>query len=447
MLIEFLPFWIADYLAAWLFLVLTIALMLGFPVTFTMMGTSFLFGLIGLPATFFDLLPLRMWGIMTNTMLMAVPLFVFMGLALERSGLAKELLETMEELFRNVRGGLAISVVVVGALLGASTGIVGATVVTMGLMSLPTMLKHNYSKPFASGTVAASGTLGQIIPPSLVLLLLGPVMEVPIGDMFIGAVIPGLILVILYCLFIYFASFFGGRHVPAAHSQRPVFDKGFIIRICKALIPPLFLILAVLGTIFAGIATPTESGSMGAAGAILLSAFNGKLSFSLLHDVAKSTIKMTCMVFIIIMGATCFALVFRGLGGDDMLREFVDSMNLAGWQLVTMVMIFIFILGFFLDFIEITYIHIPIIAPIVVDYGYDPLWFGIMFAVNLQTSFMTPPFGPSLFYLKGVCPPEVKTTHLYKGIIPFVILQLIGLTIIAVWPELVTWLPKIVYGN
>ncbi len=447
MLLEFLPLWFADYLAAWLFLALTIALMLGFPVTFTMMGTSFLFGLIGLPPIFFDLLPLRMWGIMGNTMLMAVPLFVFMGLALERSGLAKELLETMEELFRNVRGGLAISVVVVGALLGASTGIVGATVVTMGLMSLPTMLKHNYSKSFASGTVAASGTLGQIIPPSIVLLLLGPVMEVPIGDMFIGAVIPGLILVVLYCLFIYVSSFISTNHIPPAHEQMAHFDRAFILKICRALLPPLFLILAVLGTIFAGIATPTESGAMGAVGAIILTAMNRKLSFRLLQDVSKGTIKMTCMVFIIIMGATCFALVFRGLGGDDLLREFIDSLNLQGWQLVTMVMIFIFILGFFLDFIEITYIHIPIIAPIVVDYGYDPLWFGVMFAVNLQTSFMTPPFGPSLFYLKGVCPPEVKTTHLYKGIIPFVILQIIGLGIIAAWPQLVTWLPGIVYGK
>ncbi|MCF6246642.1 MAG: TRAP transporter large permease subunit [Desulfobacula sp.] len=447
MLIEFLPFWFANYLAAWLFLALTIALMMGFPVTFTMMGTSFLFGLIGLNPSFFDLLPLRMWGIMNNTMLMAVPLFIFMGLALERSGLAKELLETMEELFRNIRGGLAISVVLVGALLGASTGIVGATVVTMGLMSLPTMLKHNYSKSFAAGTVAASGTLGQIIPPSIVLLLLGPVMEVPVGDMFMGAVIPGLILVVLYCLYIYFSSFFSTKHIPRAQDKGATFDKAFILKIFKALIPPLFLILAVLGSIFAGIATPTESGSMGAVGAIILTAFNKKLSFKLLHEVAKGTIKMTCMVFIIIMGASCFALVFRGLGGDDLLREFITSLNLTGWQLVTMVMIFIFILGFFLDFIEITYIHIPIIAPIVVEYGYDPLWFGIMFAVNLQTSFMTPPFGPSLFYLKGVCPPEVKTTHLYRGIIPFVILQIIGLMIIAAWPSLVTWLPGIVYGN
>ena len=447
MLIDYLPFWIADYLAAWLFLVLTIALMGGFPVTFTMLGVSFLFGLIGLHPGFFDLLPLRMWGIMNNTMLMAVPLFVFMGLALERSGLAKELLETMEELFQNVRGGLAISVIIVGALLGASTGIVGATVVTMGLMSLPTMLKHKYSKSFAAGTVAASGTLGQIIPPSIVLLLLGPVMEVPIGDMFIGAVIPGMLLVVLYCLFIWTSTFFGTKHVPAAQEKGAVFDNAFILKIFKALVPPLFLILAVLGTIFAGIATPTESGAMGAVGAVILTAMNGKLSFKLLHEVAKGTIKMTCMVFIIIMGATCFALVFRGLGGDDLLREFIDSMNLSGWQLVTMVMIFIFILGFFLDFIEITYIHIPIIAPIVVDYGYDPLWFGILFAVNLQTSFMTPPFGPSLFYLKGVCPPEIKTTDVYKGIIPFVILQLVGLFIIAMWPSLVTWLPKVVYGN
>jgi tripartite ATP-independent transporter DctM subunit len=447
MLIDLLPLWMADYLAAWLFLVLTIALMVGFPVTFTMMGTSFLFGLIGLSPGFFDLLPLRMWGIMNNTMLMAVPLFIFMGLALERSGLARELLETMQALFRNVRGGLAISVVVVGALLGASTGIVGATVVTMGLMSLPTMLKHRYSNSFAAGTVAASGTLGQIIPPSLVLLLLGPVMEVPIGDMFIGALLPGLILVLCYCLFIWLASFAGKGHVPAAHEERVAFDPAFIRRILKALVPPLFLILAVLGTIFAGIATPTESGAMGAVGAVLLTALNGKLSVALIHEVAKETIKMTCMVFIIIMGATCFALVFRGLGGDDLLREFIDSLHLQGWQLVTMVMLFIFVLGFFLDFIEITYIHIPIIAPIVVDYGYDPLWFGIMFAVNLQTSFMTPPFGPSLFYLKGVSPPQIRTTDLYKGIIPFVVLQLIVLVIIALWPALVTQLPKLVYGN
>lgn len=447
MLIEYLPLWIADYLALWLFLVLTIALMAGFPVTFTMMGTSFLFGLIGLHPAFFDLLPLRLWGVMTNTMLMAVPLFVFMGLALEKSGLAKELLETMEELFRNVRGGLGISVVMVGALLGASTGIVGATVVTMGLMSLPTMLKHNYSKSFSCGTIAASGTLGQIIPPSVVLLLLGPVMDVPIGDMFMGGVIPGMMLVGLYCIFIYLSTFFGTKHVPAAKLKGATFDAAFLNRIFKALLPPLFLILAVLGTIFAGIATPTESGAMGAIGAVLLTILNKKFNLKMLHDVSKGTIQMTCMVFIIIMGASCFALVFRGLHGDDLLRTFIDSMHLSGWQLVTMVMIFIFILGFFLDFIEITYIHIPIIAPIVMDYGFDPLWFGIMFAVNLQTSFMTPPFGPSLFYLKGVCPPEVQTIDLYKGIIPFVILQLIGLIMVGFWPELATWLPKFVYSN
>lgn len=447
MLIDFLPLWIADYLAAWLFLIMTLALLLGFPVTFTMMGVSFLFGLIGLDPTLFELMPLRMWGVMTNTMLMAVPLFIFMGFVLEKSGLARELLETMEELFRNVRGGLAISIIVVGALLGASTGIVGATVVTMGLMSLPTMLKHKYSGSIASGTVAASGTLGQIIPPSIVLLLLGPVMEVPIGDMFMGAVIPGLLLVVFYCLFIYISAVCGSSHIPKASQQRVEFNPDFLKRLGRALIPPLLLILTVLGTIFAGIATPTESGAMGAIGAIILTAFNKKLSFPLLHEVAKGTIRMTSMVFIIIMGATCFTLVFRGLGGDDLLREFIASMNLQGWQLITMVMIFIFILGFFLDFIEITYIQIPIIAPIVVEFGYDPLWFGILFAMNLQTSFMTPPFGPSLFYLKSVCPPGVKTTDLYRGIIPFVIIQLIVLAVIAAWPPLVTWLPTQVYGQ
>jgi len=447
MLIDFLPLWIADYLAAWLFLIMTVALMIGFPVTLTMMGVSFLFGLVGLDPTLFELMPLRMWGVMTNTMLMAVPLFIFMGFVLEKSGLAQDLLETMEELFRNVRGGLAISIMVVGALLGASTGIVGATVVTIGLMSLPTMLKHKYSTKISSGTVAASGTLGQIIPPSIVLLLLGPVMEVPIGDMFLGAVFPGLILVLLYCLFIYGAALFGSSHIPPPADRRAVFDRDFILRLCRALIPPLLLIIAVLGTIFAGIATPTESGAMGAVGAILLTALNRRLSLPLLLDVAKGTIKMTSMVFIIIMGATCFSLVFRGLGGDDLLREFIDSLNLQGWQLIAIVMVFIFLLGFFLDFIEITYIQIPIIAPIVADFGYDPLWFGIMFAMNLQTSFMTPPFGPSLFYLKSVSPPEVKTTDLYRGIIPFVVIQLIVLGMIAAWPQLVTWLPGIVYGT
>ncbi|MCG8335993.1 MAG: TRAP transporter large permease subunit [Proteobacteria bacterium] len=445
MLIDFLPAIFADYLAGWLFLVLTILLMAGYPVTFTLLGTALIFGIIGFDLSFFDLLPLRIWGVMRNVTLMAVPLFVFMGVMLEKSGLAKDLLETMGQLFGRVRGGLAISVVVVGALLGASTGVVGATVVTMGLLSVPVMLKQGYNKELATGTVSASGTLGQIIPPSIILVLLGDILGVSVGDLFMGAVIPGLVLVTLYIIYIALVAYFKPDLAPAMKGVQ--FNKEFYIHVLKVLIPPLALMIAVLGSIFAGIATPTESGAMGAAGATLLAVFNKKFSLEALKGTMQDTTKLTCMVFIILVGANAFGLVFRGLGGDELIREFINHLDMEGWQVVFIVMCLIFVLGFFLDFIEICFIHIPVLAPIIADFGFHPLWFGILFAVNLQTSFMTPPFGFSLFYLKAVCPGDIKTMHIYRGIIPFVVVQLIGLAIIAFWPWAVFWLPEQVFGT
>lgn len=439
------------YLPAWMFLALTILLMAGFPVTFTLMGTALTFGLIGFGWSFFDLLPLRIWGVMTNVTLLAVPLFVFMGVMLERSGLAEELLDTMGLLFGRIRGGLAVSVVVVGALLGASTGIVGATVVTMGLLAVPTMLRRGYKKELVTGTVSASGTLGQIIPPSIVLVLIGDIVGVPVGDLFMGAVLPGLVLVGLYMAYILVVAFINPKLAPpiprdelAALTPRIMMRK-----LTRALFPPLFLMLAVLGSIFAGIASPTEAASVGAVGATLLTIANRKFNLTTLREVMYSTMQLTCMVFIILVGAASFGLVFRGMGGDELVRHFLGGLahHHGQWFVLAVVMGLIFVIGFFLDFIEITFIHVPVLAPIMIEFGFDPAWFCILIAVNLQTSFMTPPFGFSLFYLKAVTPPEVTTGHIYRGIIPFVALQLIGLFIVVFFPILVTWLPKVVFGN
>jgi tripartite ATP-independent transporter DctM subunit len=440
-----------EYLAAWMFLALTILLMAGFPVAFTLLGTALFFGLIGFGWSFFDLLPLRIWGRMTNVTLMAVPLFVFMGVMLERSGLAEELLDTMAILFGRLRGGLAISVVVVGALLGASTGIVGATVVTMGLLAVPTMLRRNYQKELATGTVSASGTLGQIIPPSIVLVLIGDIVGVSVGDLFMGAVFPGLVLVTLYIIYILLAANLRpGIAPPIPKAELDAISKRELMtRVSKALFPPLFLMIAVLGSIFAGIASPTEAAAVGAVGATLLAVANKKFNMKTLKDVMLSTTNLTCMVFIILCGAAAFGLVFRGLGGDHLVRNFLGSLAHAysHWAVLAIVMGVIFIIGFFLDFIEITFIHVPVLAPIMLEFGFDPVWFCILLAVNLQTSFMTPPFGFSLFYLKAVTPPEVTTGHIYRGIIPFVLFQLIGLAIVAFVPELATWLPKVVFSG
>jgi tripartite ATP-independent transporter DctM subunit len=424
-------------------------LLLGYPVAFTIGGVSLVFGLIGFGPAFFNLLPLRIWGRMTAFTLMAVPLFIYMGVMLEKSGIAEELLETMALVFSKVRGGLAISVIFVGALMGASTGIVGATVVTMGLLSVPTLLRRNYSKALATGTVAASGTLGQIIPPSIVLVLLGDIINIPIGDLFIGAVIPGLILVVLYMLYILIVAVIRPDWAPPIPREEldAISSKELYRRVLKALIPPLGLMIAVLGSIFAGIASPTEAASVGAVGATLLTVAYKKFSYTVWMDVMKQTATLTCMVFIILVGATTLGLVFRGLDGDRLVRELIAALPFGKWGILFIVMGIIFIAGFFLDFIEITFIHVPVLAPIMISMGVDPLWLAVLIAINLQTSFLTPPFGFSLFYLKGVTPPEVSTMDIYKGIIPFVIIQIIGLIIICLIPETVTWLPKLVYGG
>jgi tripartite ATP-independent transporter DctM subunit len=443
--------WFMDFLPGWMFLALTILLMAGFPVTFTLMGTALCFGLIGFGWSFFNLLPLRIWGVMTNVTLLAVPLFVFMGVMLERSGLAEELLDTMGLLFGRIRGGLAVSVVVVGALLGASTGIVGATVVTMGLLAVPTMLKRGYAKTLATGTVSASGTLGQIIPPSIVLVLIGDIVGVPVGDLFMGAVMPGLVLVGLYILLIFVITLIWPDAAPTIPKEELAALTPAILlgKVLRALIPPLFLMVAVLGSIFAGVASPTEAAAVGAVGATLLTIVNRKFNLTILREVMHSTMQLTCMVFIILVGAAAFGLVFRGTGGDHLVRSFLGGIahHHGKWVVLAIVMGLIFIIGFFLDFIEITFIHVPVLAPIMIEFGFDPLWFCILIAVNLQTSFMTPPFGFSLFYLKAVTPPEVRTGHIYKGIIPFVAFQLIGLFIVVLFPELVTWLPKVVFSG
>lgn len=440
-----------EYLPAWMFLALTILLMAGFPVTFTLLGTALLFGSIGFGWSFFNLLPLRIWGVITNVTLIAVPLFVFMGVMLERSGLAEDLLDTMSLLFGRLRGGLAISVIAVGAMLGASTGIVGATVVTMGLLAVPTMLRRGYQKELATGTVAASGTLGQIIPPSIVLVLIGDIVGVSVGDLFLGAVLPGLVLVVLYTAYILILAYLKPDLAPAVPQEElDAISRGQLaVRVGKALIPPVFLMISVLGSIFAGIASPTEAAAVGAVGATLLTVVNGKFKMEILQAVMLTTVRLTCMVFIILCGAAAFGLVFRGLGGDELVRGFLGAVagKYSHGTVLFIVMAVIFIIGFFLDFIEITFIHVPVLAPIMIDFGYDPVWFCILIAVNLQTSFMTPPFGFSLFYLKAVTPPEITTGDIYRGIIPFVIVQLIGLLIVAFFPQLATWLPDIVFGD
>ncbi len=434
-----------DYLAAWMFLVLTILLLAGFPVAFTLMGTALAFGLMGFEWNFFNMLPMRIYGIMSNYTLIAVPLFIFMGVMLERSGLAANLLQAMAMIFGRLRGGLAVAVVVVGALLGASTGIIGATVVTMGLLALPTMMKHGYQHELSTGTIAASGTLGQIIPPSIVLVLLGDIIGVSVGDLFVGAVLPGLLLVAAYIVYILIFSALRPDAAPPvlykpdeAHE-----DESLTSYVLRALIPPLLLMILVLGSIFAGIASPTEAAGVGAAGATILCIANRKFSLNILRQVMETTTQLTSMVFIILAGAAAFGLVFRGLGGDIVIREFVTHIPFGKWGVLLTVMMVIFIAGFFLDFIEITFIHIPVLAPIMKSFGFDPVWFSILFAVNLQTSFLTPPFGFALFYLKGVSPIGIETTEIYKGIVPYVLLQVVVLGIIILCPQIATWLPSV----
>lgn len=456
-----------EWLSLLLFAIIFIALLIGFPVALTLAGVSLLFALIANAFGAFDLaflqsIPNRIFSIMSNETLIAVPLFVFMGIMLEKSKIAENLLITMDEVMRGIKGGLGIAVILVGMLLAASTGIVGATVVTMGLLALPTMLKQGYCPKLASGTICASGTLGQIIPPSIVLILLGDVLSssyqqaqlnqgifspetLSVGDLFVGALLPGMLLVVLYMLYVFYQAVRNPDKVPN-HIGNPV-APGLGMRIVKSLLPPLTLILLVLGSILGGFATPTEAASLGALGALILSAFNRQLNLSNLQEVMRNTTKITAMIFLIFIGAAFFSLVFRGLGGDDLMHDLLSDLPGGVFTAMLIVMALMFILGFFLDFIEITYVVVPVVAPILLMMGVDPIWLGIMIAINLQTAFLTPPFGFALFYLKGVAPPELKTIDLYKGTIPYISIQLLVLIAIAIWPEIVTWLPGIVYSE
>lgn len=423
--------WIALLMVALVFLFL----IFGFPVAFTLAGVATITGLLTLGSEFFNFLPSRIMGVMSNYVLLAVPLFIYMGIMLEKSGMAATLLKTMAQVFGKINGGLGVSVIIVGALLAASTGIVGATVVTMGLISLPSMIETKYNIPLATGIIASSGTLGQIIPPSIVLILLGTVLNVPVGNLFIGAVLPGIIIVGFYILYVLVLARIKPGVAPPVRREEGT--KITFRSILVAFIMPLLLIVSVLGSIFAGIASPTEAAAVGAFGSILLTIIAGKFKFRSLIQVGRETTRLTTMVFFILIGATTFSLVFRGLHGDDLILELIQSTNLSPENLLILILFIVFILGFFIDFVEIIFIVVPIVLPILQAYGVDLLWVGILLAVNLQTSFLTPPFGFSLFYLKGVAPPEVKTNHLYKGILPFVAIQLVVLALIFLFPNIV----------
>jgi tripartite ATP-independent transporter DctM subunit len=427
-----------------LFLLVFILILFGYPVALTLGGMSILAGLLFFDIDFFYLVSLRIYGIMNNFVLLAVPLFVFMGLTLEKSGIAERLLETMAILFGKIKGGLAYSVVIVGGMLAASTGIVGATVVTMGLISLPTMLKRGYDAKLATGVIASSGTLGQIIPPSVVLVLLGSVLNVSVGNLFISALLPGITLVFLYLIYIGISTYFSPASAPAMPVEmiKEFKEKTSISNIINAFLLPFILIFAVLGSIFLGIASPTEAAGIGAAGALLLSVIQGSINIKKIKDISTETTKLTSIVFMILLGATSFSLVFRGLEGDKILVDMITASNLTPEIFLIYILIVVFIAGFFIDFIEIIFIIVPVISPILIALDIDLIWVGIMLAINLQTSFLTPPFGFSLFYLKSVSPKEIKTTDIYKGVFPFVIIQLLFLIYLFFNPEFIYIIPE-----
>jgi len=452
-----------EWMALYLFAAVFVVLLAGYPVAFTLAGTALIFSAIGQATGSFDpdfieALPNRIYGIMTNQILIAVPLFVFMGVMLERSKIAEDLLETMTRLFGSLRGGMGISVILVGMLLAASTGIVGATVVTMGLLSLPTMLKRGYDPQISTGMICASGTLGQIIPPSIVLVLLGDVLSsayqqaqldmgifspetLSVGDLFVGALIPGLLLVVMYILYIAFVAFTKPEAMPALPRNAHENSSPLVKAIFLSLLPPLLLIVSVLGSIIGGLATPTEAAAIGAVGAMFLAATKKQLNLENLTEVVRSTLRVSSMVFMILIGAALFSLVFRGFGGDELIQELLSDLPGGKFTAVFAVMLVMFLLGFVLDFIEITFVVVPIVGPVLLAMGIDPVWLGIMIAINLQTSFLTPPFGFALFYLRGVAPAQIKTTQIYKGVMPFIAIQLLAMGLIAYWPALATWLP------
>ena len=451
-----------EYIPLLMFAVVFLALLAGYSVAPTLGGVALLFAFVGGSAGIFDLntlgfLPSRLYGIMTNQTLIAVPLFVMMGITLERTRIAATLLESMARLMGRTPGGLGLAVIIVGMLMAASTGIVGATVVTMGLLALPSLLKHGYEPSFASGTIAATGTLGQIIPPSIALVLLGDVLSnayqqaqvsqglfapktVSVGDLFAGALIPGLILVLLYATYLLSRALYQPKSAPASSGE---IDSGpLFVALSKGLAPPLFLITAVLGSILLGYATPTEAAAVGAMGALILAILYRALKRKILQEIMRATLLTTSMVFFILIGASIFSLVFRGYGGDDLVATLFADMPGGQWTAIGIVMLVIFLLGFILDFIEITYVVVPIVGPVLLSMGVDPVWLGVMIAVNLQTSFLTPPFGFALFYLRGVAPETIATSDIYRGVVPFIGLQLLLLSLLVAMPKLATWLPN-----
>lgn len=452
MLLEFLPLI--------MFAVVCAALMLGYPVAFTLAGVALIFAALGIVFGGFDTqlllaYPDRVFGTISNTTLIAVPLFIFMGVLLERSKMAEELLENMSHACGKLPAGMGISVVLVGAMMAASTGIVGATVVTMGLMSLPTMLKRGYQPELACGTICATGTLGQIIPPSIALVLLGDIISsayaqaqlnlgvynakpVSVGDLFMGAIVPGLLLVVFYLVYLLVI----GKLRPNLAPAKPDDEGVPAATLVKSIAPPLLLIALVLGSIISGAATPTEAAGVGAIAALLLAIAKGKLSLEILHSALVSTTKVTAMVFAILLGASLFSLVFHGYGGQELIEGMFQALPGGKWTALILVMLILFLLGFILDFIEITFVVVPLLGPVLLQFGFDPIWLGIMIALNLQTSFLTPPFGFALFYLRGVAPEEVKTGAIYRGVVPFIALQIALLILLALWPELATWLPE-----
>jgi tripartite ATP-independent transporter DctM subunit len=447
-----------EFVPLLMFLAVCLLLMFGYPVAFTLAGTALAFAAGGIltgtfDAGFLSALPGRMFGTINNSTLIAVPLFIMMGTILEKSRVAEELLDSMARAFGSLRGGLGISVVVVGMLLAASTGIVGATVVTMGLLSLPSMLRNGYSPSLATGTICATGTLGQIIPPSIALVLLGDILSnayqraqlnmnifnpktVSVGDLFVGALIPGLVLVAMYIIYLLVFAHLRPQDAPPANREKVSAGE-----IARGLLPPLVLIAVVLGSILAGAATPTEAAGIGAMGALLLALVKGQMNGPRLGEAVRNTLEVTCMVFMILVGAAVFSLVFRGFGGEELIHQFFIDMPGGVMGATLVVMVVIFLLGFILDFIEITFVVVPIVGPILLTMGLDPIWLGIMIALNLQTSFLTPPFGFALFYLRGVAPENLPTGAIYRGVIPYIIIQLLLLVALWIWPALATWLP------
>lgn len=439
-----------------------VLLLTGFPVAWVLAGTSVIWTIVGIISVehfgvdlWFDwgsslgLVPERLWALVGSETLVALPMFIFMGIMLDQSGVAERLMSNMVKLFGGVRGGYAVTVIVIGLLLAATTGIIGASVVLLGMLSLPVMLRNGYSKELAVGTCCATGTLGILIPPSIMLVLMADRLSTPeasVGDLFMGAFFPGIMLGSMYIAYVLILCAVKPSVAPLPKDHQKV-DRYIIWGVVKAVVPTLGLILSVLGSIFAGIATPTEASGVGAAGAIILAALNGRLSLSVLKDTAQKTTKTASFIFAIFVGATAFSIVLRGLGGDEVITRSLTGLPFGPDGILLTILFVVFLLGFFLDWVEITLIVLPLVAPVVQSLGFDLVWFTILFAVCLQTSFLTPPVGFALFYIKGVCPPGIKVTDIYRGVAPFIVLQLIGLALIYQFPNIVTWLPGVAYGN